>query len=256
MNPTLRRLAMPLILLVFWQIVASQKLVDPFFFPPPLKIFQALVKLFTHENLLGQIGISLGRATLGFALATVAGLTLGLAIAASRVLEDLLDPLIEYIRPISTFALVPVLIVWFGIGETSKVLLIFKSCFFPIALNTIAGIKGVDGKLILAARSFGARGWFLWRQVLIPAAMPTICTGLRISIGMAMLSIVGVEMLSSDSGLGYLVIDSQRIFATDKMFAGIVIISVIGYSLDRAAKSVEAVALSWHKRASLEGGRS
>ncbi|MHC1727293.1 MAG: ABC transporter permease [Syntrophobacteraceae bacterium] len=127
-------------------------------------------------------------------------------------MEDFFDPLIELLRPLSTFALVPVFFLWFGIGDFSKIMIIFKSCFFPIVLNTIAGIKGVDNKLVKAAQSLGANGWQLWWRVLIPAALPMIITGLRISTAMSMMALVGVEMISSESGLGFLVIDAQRIF--------------------------------------------
>ena len=153
----------------------------------------------------------------------------------------------------STFALIPIFFLWFGIGDTSKIMIIFKSCFFPIALNTIAGIKGVDSKLVNAARSLGANGRQLWTRVLIPAAMPMIMTGLRISTAISMMSLVGVEMLSSDSGIGFLVIDAQRTFDTERVFAGILVLSLIGFSLDRIARGIQHKVLSWHVETSLGG---
>jgi ABC-type nitrate/sulfonate/bicarbonate transport system permease component len=146
--------------------------------------------------------------------------------------------------------------VWFGIGDGSKVAIIFKACFFPIVINTIAGIKGVDAGLIRAARSLGARGLQLWTKVLIPSALPMIVTGMRISTAMSMLAIVGVEMLASDTGIGFLVIDAQRVFATDRMFAGIVVISLMGFSLDRLARRVQKHILSWHLETTLAGARA
>ena len=132
-------------------------------------------------------------------------------------------------------------------------MIIFKSCFFPIALNTIAGIKGVDTKLIDAARSLGATGSQLWLRVLIPAALPMIITGLRISTALSMMALVGVEMLSSDSGIGFLVIDAQRTFDTERVFAGILVLSLIGFSLDRVARCIQKRVLCWHVETSLGG---
>jgi ABC-type nitrate/sulfonate/bicarbonate transport system permease component len=186
-------------------------------------------------------------------MAALVGVGLGLLIAWSRIVEDFFDPLIELIRPLSTFALIPIFFLWFGIGNASKIMIIFKSCFFPIVLNTIAGIKGVDKKLIMAARSLGADGRQMWTRVLLPSAMPMIITGMRISTAIAMMALVGVEMLSSDSGLGFLVIDAQRTFDTERVFAGIVVLALLGFSLDRLARKIQARILSWHHETSLGG---
>ncbi len=183
----------------------------------------------------------------------MAGLAIGTLVAAFKLAETICDPLIELIRPISTLALVPVMFIWLGVGNTSKIIIISKACFFPIALNTIAGIKGVDLKLIQAARSLGASGIDLWTKVLLPAALPMILTGMRISTAMAMVSIVGVEMLASDSGIGFLVIDAQRVFATDKMFAGVLVISLLGFSLDRLARLIQTRLLKWQTKSTYAG---
>lgn len=179
---------------------------------------------------------------------------MGLLIAWSTMIEDFFDPIIELIRPLSTFALIPIFFLWFGIGNVSKVMIIFKACFFPIVLNTIAGIKGVDKKLIQAARSLGANERQVWLQVLLPSALPMIITGLRISTAISMMALVGVEMLASDSGLGFLVIDAQRTFDTERVFAGIIVLSVLGFSLDRLARKIQRRLLSWHIETSLGGG--
>ncbi len=253
MNFNYKKFLSPVFVFAVCEIIGRFGWIDPFFFPPPSSMLKSLYSMTVSGEIFPHIAISLIRALTGYLLAAVFGLIVGLLVAWSRIVENIADPLIELIRPVSTFALVPVMFVWFGIGNGSKIAIIFKACFFPIVLNTIAGIKGVDARLIQAARSLGANGYQLWIKVLIPAALPMIITGMRISTAMAMLSIIGVEMLAGDSGIGFLVIDAQRTFATDRMFAGIIIISLIGFTLDRIARFIQGRILVWHKETSLAG---
>ncbi|MGB3222656.1 MAG: ABC transporter permease [Desulforhopalus sp.] len=249
-----RKFISPIVLLIVWELITRTGLVPRWFLPIPSDVLETLIEITQSGVLFFHFAASMKRALLGYSMAAVIGVTMGLLIAWSPLLEDIFDPLIELIRPLSTFALIPIFFLWFGIGDTSKVMIIFKSCFFPITLNTIAGIKGVDTKLINAARSLGASGIQLWLRVLIPAALPTIMTGLRISTALSMMSLVGVEMLSSDSGLGFMVIDAQRTFDTNLVFAGILVLSIIGFSLDRMARMVQNRFLGWHVETTL--GRS
>jgi ABC-type nitrate/sulfonate/bicarbonate transport system permease component len=248
-----RKLISPLLLLMIWELITRQGWIAAWFLPVPTEVFRTLIDMVNSGELLHHAAISLGRAVSGYAIAAVVGVGLGVLIAWSRIVEDFFDPLIELIRPLSTFALIPIFFLWFGIGNTSKIMIIFKSCFFPIVLNTIAGIKGVDKKLIMAARSLGADGRQMWTRVLLPSAMPMIITGMRISTAIAMMALVGVEMLSSDSGLGFLVIDAQRTFDTERVFAGIVVLALLGFSLDRLARKIQDRILSWHHETSLGG---
>ena len=248
-----RKVLSPIIVLLVWELIARMEWVPRWFLPVPTHVLETLWGILISGELVRETSVSLYRALLGYSLAAIVGISLGLLIAWSRIIEDFLDPLIELIRPLSTFALIPIFFLWFGIGDTSKIMIIFKSCFFPIALNTIAGIKGVDAKLINAARSLGASERQLWTRVLIPAAMPMIMTGLRISTAISMMALVGVEMLSSDSGIGFLVIDAQRTFDTERVFAGILVLSLIGFSLDRIARLIQKRVLNWHVETSLGG---
>lgn len=236
----------PVALLIIFELIGRSGLIDPFFFPAPSAMLKCLWEMTVSGEIFPHLGISIVRAVCGYLIAAILGLSIGLLVAWSRVCEIIMDPLIELIRPISTFALVPIMFVWFGIGNGSKTAIIVKACFFPIVLNTIAGIKGVDSRLIQAARSLGARGRQIWTMVLIPSALPMIITGMRVSTAMSMLAIVGVEMLAADSGIGFFVIDAQRVFATERMFAGIIVISLMGFGLDRIARWVQKKVLSWH----------
>lgn len=249
-----KKLLSPLFIVVVCEIIGRNLLIDPFFFPPPSKMLEALFDMTASGEVFPHIGVSIVRAMSGYIIAAIMGLTIGILVAWSQLFENIFDPLIELIRPISTFALVPVMFVWFGIGNGSKIAIIVKACFFPIVLNTIAGIKGVDSRLIQAAKALGANEFQLWTKVLIPSALPMIITGMRISTAMSMLAIVGVEMLAADSGIGFLVIDAQRTFATDRMFAGIIVISLMGFSLDRIARFIQGRILNWHMETSLAGG--
>lgn len=243
-----------MLILLAWQFISVNGIVPAWFLPIPTEVLKTLYGMIVSGEIPHHTFISLGRATFGYLLAAIVGIALGLLIAWSTIIEDFFDPLIELIRPLSTFALIPIFFLWFGIGNTSKILIIFKSCFFPIILNTIAGINGVDSKLIMAAQSLGANGFQLWTRVLLPSALPMIITGLRISTAIAMMALVGVEMLSSDSGLGFLVIDAQRTFDTERVFAGIGVLSLLGFSLDKLARYIQARVLSWHAETSLGGG--
>ncbi|MCB2218561.1 ABC transporter permease [Desulfofustis glycolicus] len=249
-----RKFVSPILVLLIWQGISAYGIVPNWFLPIPTEVLKTLVGMMMSGEVPHHTLISLGRAVSGYLLAAVVGIALGLLIAWSTLIEDFFDPLIELIRPLSTFALIPIFFLWFGIGNTSKILIIFKSCFFPIVINTIAGIKGVDSKLIMAAQSLGANGFQLWTRVLLPSALPMIITGLRISTAIAMMALVGVEMLSSDSGLGFLVIDAQRTFDTERVFAGIGILSILGFSLDKLARYIQSKVLAWHSETSLGGG--
>lgn len=249
-----KKLVSPVLIVLTCEVIGRSLLIDPFFFPPPSTMLKALAGMIMSGEIFPHIWVSVLRAISGYCIAVVLGVTIGILVAWSQLFENIFDPLIELARPISTFALVPVMFIWFGIGNGSKVAIIVKACFFPIVLNTISGIKGVDVRLIQAARALGANGLQMWTKVLIPSALPMIITGMRISTAMSMLAIVGVEMLAADSGIGFLVIDAQRTFATDRMFAGIIVISLMGFTLDRMARFVQNRILNWHRETSLAGG--
>ena len=236
----------PVVFILLWEFVGRLELVDPFFLPSPTSILKALYKMAVSGELFHHTEASVYRALCGYGLAAVMGIGFGIVICWSRIVESILDPLFELMRPISTLGLVPLMIIWFGIGNGSKIAIVFKACFFPILLNTIAGIRGINLKLIQAGRSLGASEFQLWTKVILPAAMPVIFTGMRISTAISMLAIVGVEMFSADSGLGFMIVDSQRVFATDRMFAGILMLSIIGFLMDYTARFIGRRFLSWH----------
>ena len=242
----MRRWVSPLAVILFWETVGRLNWVDPFFLPTPSRIMSAMLEMTLSGELFRHTGISLFRALSGYAIACVLGIGLGIAICRSRMMEDVFDPLVELLRPVSTLGLIPLVILWMGIGNSSKIVVIVKACFFPVLLNTVAGLRGVNGKLIQAARSLGANELQLWKKAILPAALPMIVTGLRVSTAISMLAIVGVEMMSADSGLGFLIVDAQRVFATDRMFVGLIVMSALGFGMDYLARKWEKRFLKWH----------
>ncbi|MDY6856167.1 MAG: ABC transporter permease [Thermodesulfobacteriota bacterium] len=236
-----------------WEIIGQWELVDPLFLPAPTAILAEGWKLTLSGELFTHISVSLYRVGMGYGLGALVGVGLGILVGWYKVLEEYVDPLIEMIRPISPLALLPLMILWFGMGNGSKVIIIFKASLFPILLNTIAGVKGVDIKLIQAAKTLGANQRQVFSKVVLPASLPTILTGLRISTALAMLAIVGVEMLAAESGLGFLLVEAENVFDTPKMFVGLLVLGILGYLWDRLARVAQKRILVWHKEVTLEG---
>jgi len=243
----------PVALFGIWELVGKLELVDPLFLPAPTAILAEAWSLARSGELFVHIGVSLYRVGMGYGMGALVGVSLGILMGWSKRLEEYLDPLIEMIRPISPLALLPLMILWFGMGDGSKVIIIFKASLFPVLLNTIAGVKGVDVKLIQAAQTLGANPGQVFRKVVLPASLPTIVTGLRISTALAMLAIVGVEMLAAESGLGYLLVEAEHVFDTPKMFVGLLVLGGLGYLWDRLARVAQNRILVWHKETTLEG---
>ncbi|MEW6163236.1 MAG: ABC transporter permease [Nitrospirota bacterium] len=236
-----------------WEVVGQWQLVDPLFLPAPTVILAEAWKLTCSGELFTHISVSLYRAGMGYGLGALIGVGLGVIVGWSRRLEEYVDPLIEMIRPISPIALLPLMILWFGMGNSSKVIIIFKASLFPILLNTIAGVKGVDIKLIQAAKTLGANQRQVFCKIILPASLPMVLTGLRISTALAMLAIVGVEMLAAESGLGYLLVEAERVFDTPKMFVGLLVLGILGYLWDRLVRFAQNRILLWHRQTTLEG---
>ena len=236
-----------------WEIIGQWEVVDPLFLPAPTAILAEAWKLTLSGELFTHISVSLYRVGMGYGLGALVGVGLGLLVGWYKGVEEYVDPLIEMIRPISPLALLPLMILWFGMGNGSKVIIIFKASLFPILLNTIAGVKGVDIKLIQAAKTLGANQRQVFSKVILPASLPTILTGLRISTALAMLAIVGVEMLAAESGLGFLLVEAEHVFDTPKMFVGLLVLGILGYLWDRLARVAQKRILVWHKEVTLEG---
>jgi NitT/TauT family transport system permease protein len=209
-------------------------------FPKPINVWWGLVELVQKGLLAKYIVASLFRVTWGFFLAVIVGVPFGLALGWYRPAEQAFNPLIQGLRPISPIAWIPVAILWFGISDAAPVFLIFLASVFPITVSAIAAVKNVRTVHLRAARNFGITGRQLFLQVILPATLPQIITGLRIALGVAWLVVVAAEMIAVNSGLGYLIIDARNAGKRyDLVVAGMVVIGLIGWLLDLLMRQTE-----------------
>lgn len=247
-----RRLASIFLFAAIWEAIprlAGQfDLFDATFIPPCSTVVKAFVEICLDGTLIKHASISLERASLGFALANVVAIPLGLAIGSFRMVERFCDPILQTFRQTAAMALFPVFIMLFGIGEPSKIILIYWGAQWPILLSTIAGVKAMDPLLIKAAKSMNVSTSQLFRKVMLPAAFPSIFTGMRLAATNSILILIAAEMIGADRGLGYLVYDSQVRYEIPLMYAGIGSLSLLGLAVNYVMTAVEKH-ISWDRRA-------
>lgn len=238
-----------LVLLFLWWLVTALGLVKPLFVPAPQvvlgKFFQILREGFTNTPFLEHVLISTVRVFGAFLLACAIGLPLGLAMGMSPLIRGIFDPPIEFYRPIPPLAYLPLMIIWFGIGETSKVLLIFLSVFAPVVLGARSGVKSAAIEQIHAAYSFGATRWQVMRHVILPSAMPEILTAMRVGIGFGWTTLVAAEMVAATKGLGYMVLSASQFLQTPVVIMGIFVIAIIAYAFDLLMRALERRLVPW-----------
>lgn len=230
-----------------WELAVVLGGVDPFFLPPPHTVILAFLETLRSGELLANTGWSLLRIVIGYALAALFGTALGVAMGWFRMLDDFLDPLVEFARPIPPIALIPLFILWLGIGDTQKVAIIFVATVFPIFVSTYFGVRSTQLVLIRAARTLGSKGNSIIPKVIIPSALPSIISGLRVSLAIGFIVIVAAEMVAARNGLGFMIIDAERLYKTDVMFVGIITISVLGFAFDRLARYVRSIVIPWYQ---------
>jgi taurine transport system permease protein len=237
------------ILIFLWWLVTELGLVKPLFVPSPQSIVQKFVTVwqngFTGTPLWQHIAISAARVFGAFLLACAVGVPLGLAMGMSPTMRGIFDPPIEFYRPIPPLAYLPLMIIWFGIGEVSKVLLIFLSVFAPVALGAKAGVRSAAIEQIHAAYSFGASRWQVMRHIILPSALPEILTAMRIGIGFGWTTLVAAEMVAATSGIGYMVLSASQFLQTSTVIMGIVVIAAIAYAFDLLMRFIERRVVPW-----------
>ncbi|WP_413871749.1 ABC transporter permease subunit [Albidovulum sp.] len=240
------------VLLFVWWLITAMGWVKPLFVPSPGAIMGKFADVwqngFTNTSFLQHVWVSTARVFGAFVLACIIGIPLGILMGMSPVVRGIFDPPIEFYRPIPPLAYLPLMIIWFGIGETSKVLLIFLSVFAPVALGARAGVRSAAIEQIHAAYSFGATRWQVMRHVILPAALPEILTAMRIGIGFGWTTLVAAEMVAATSGLGYMVLSASQFLQTSTVIMGIVVIAAIAYAFDLLMRWVEARVVPWKGR--------
>ena len=236
----------PLAVFVLWQVSAQAGWLSTRVLPAPSSVARAAWELAVSGELWRHLAVSTGRAFLGFAIGGGLGLLLGLLTGSQRWAETALDTTLQMLRNIPPLALIPLVILWFGIDETAKLFLVALGVFFPVYLNTFHGIRGVDRDLIEMARSYGLRGWALYRQVILPGATASILVGLRFSLGLMWVLLIVAETISAQSGIGYMTMNAREFLQTDVVLVGILIYALLGKLADVAAQALERAWLRWH----------
>jgi sulfonate transport system permease protein len=214
--------------------------------PEPWAVIKAAWHLTQTGELWSNLKVSTGRAFAGLLVGGGLGLALGLLTGLSRRAETALDTTLQMLRNVPPLALIPLVILWFGIDEGAKLFLVAFGVFFPLYLNTFHGIRSVDRGLIEMARSYGLSGWSLYRDVILPGAMPSILVGLRYSLGLMWVLLIVAETVSASSGIGYMTMNAREFLQTDVVLVGILMYAFLGKLADVAAKKLERSCLRWH----------
>ncbi len=245
--PTLRgqRWLSPVVLILLWEAGSRMGLIPVHVLAAPSAVIGDAWEMTVSGELPSNMLVSLGRATAGLALGVTLGSALAIAAGLTRTGEHALDPPVQMLRTLPSLALTPLFIVWFGIGETPKIALITLGTMFPIYLNLFNGIRGVDPKLIEAARSFGLQGWDLIVNVILPGALPSFLLGLRFALAGSWLILVVAEQINASAGLGYLINNARDFSRTDTIVVCLIVYALLGLSADAIVRALERRALAW-----------
>ncbi|MBD9417552.1 taurine ABC transporter permease TauC [Pseudomonas sp. PDM16] len=240
-------------LLWLWWAVTAAGLIEPLFLPSPQTVLARGWKLMSEgyldASLWQHLGASLGRIGLALLFAVLTAIPLGIAIGRSRLVRGLVDPLIEFYRPIPPLAYLPLIVIWCGIGELSKVLLIYLAIFAPIVIATATGVRSADPAKLRAAQALGATPAQLVRHVILPSALPDILTGIRIGLGVGWSTLVAAELIAAQRGLGFMVQSAAQFLVTDVVILGILLIAVIAFALELGLRALQRKLVPWHGQA-------
>ncbi|MFT4128042.1 MAG: ABC transporter permease [Gordonia sp. (in: high G+C Gram-positive bacteria)] len=241
----LLRLISPVVLLVLWQVFSVTGVIPVDKLSPPSQVIAAARETWQDGSLREALPVSLERVAYGLALGVAIAIVLGLLVGFFKVADLAIDPPLEMLRTVPFLGLIPLFVVWFGIGEQPKIYLIALGVMFPLYLNLVSGIKGVDPKLIEAGRSLGLGRLGLARTVVLPGALASALTGFRLSLSIAWLSLIVAEQINADAGLGYLVMNARTYLRNDIIVLGLVIYAFLGLTTDWLVRGIEAYLLRW-----------
>ncbi|WP_455854558.1 ABC transporter permease subunit [Ensifer canadensis] len=248
-NTIARNLAgwlLPVALILAWEAVSRAGLISESVMAPPSAVLAAFVRLLASGELVENIGISTLRALSGFAIGGSIGFAFGLANGLSRLSRDLTDTTLQMVRNIPHLALIPLVILWFGIDEEAKLFLVALGVFFPIYVNTLLGIQGVDPQLVEMGRIYGMSRRALFLRVILPGALPAIFVGLRYALGIMWLTLIVAETIAASSGLGYMAMQAREFLLIDVVILSILIYALLGKLADSFARLLERLTLQWH----------
>lgn len=235
----------PVVLVLLWEAGVRSGLIPERILAAPSDVLLTMGSMIETGELTSNLGVSLLRAAAGLAIGLIAGVALGLTAGLTKTGEAAIDPLMQIKRTIPSLALIPLFIVWFGIGEAPKVILIAFATVFPVYLNTFAGVRSVDKKLVEAARSLGLKGPSLIAHVILPGALPSFFTGLRYAIGISVLMLVAAEQINAQAGLGYLINQARDFMRTDIIVVCLIVYALLGLLGDAFVRALERRTLAW-----------
>lgn len=235
----------PVCLLLIWQFLSQSGLIDARFFPPPTAIVSTFIELITSGELFHHINISLFRIVSGFLLGVIPGIIIGLCMGLYAPIRHFISPLIMALMPIPTLALLPLILIVFGIGEVSKVVTIAGSVFFPVVINTVAGVISIDKIYLDVAENYGASRKDFFLKIALPGSLPFMLEGIQMGQAIALLTIVAAEMMGANSGIGYLIWTSYSAFLLKEMFVGLILISFFGYIFSLLIRGLQKKLLPW-----------
>ena len=242
----LARTGVWLLLLLLWELAWRWGL--PQYVLGPLEILKHFFAALGSQELYGHIGASLARALPGFAIGAALGVALGLAAGVARAFDRMLSPLVFLTYPVPKIVMLPLFMLWFGIGDLSKVLIIALACFYPVFINAYYGVKVTPTILVWSALNLGARQNEIFRRVVVPSALPMIFSGLRVSLALSFIVMFATEMINARSGLGYLIRDAENSLRFDLMYVSLASIAVLGYAGDHLLTFARGRVLSWHEQ--------
>lgn len=232
-------------LLALWEAVGRFGVINTFLMPIPSDLVVAAEEMLADGSLLRHTAASIDRVLVGFALASVVGLGLGVALGRIPLLSDLLRPIVEVFRPIPPIAWTPLAILWFGVGDAPSYFLVFIGAVFPVFVNTFAAVRNIDRTQINAALCLGAGPWMLLRDVLVPASLPLIFPGLRVALGVGWMCVVAAELIAAQSGLGYMIQQNRLLLQTPRVVTGMLVIGALGLCMSAAMGWVERRLTRW-----------
>ncbi|KHE71350.1 taurine ABC transporter permease, partial [Halobacillus sp. BBL2006] len=235
----------PIFILILWEFLSRTGLVDARFFPPPTEIVGTFLFMGTSGELFNHIGISLFRIFAGFLLGVIPAIILGLLMGLYSPLRHFFSPLIMALMPIPTLALLPIILILFGVGEVSKIVTIAGSVFFPVIINTVAGVVNIDRIYLDVAKNYGASSKDYFFKIALPGSLPVMIEGIQMGQAIALLTIVAAEMMGANSGIGYLIWTSYKAFLLQEMYVGLVLISFFGYLFSLILRGFQTKLLPW-----------
>lgn len=243
-----------LAVLIIWWVVTARELINPLFLPSPQQVLHQLMVIaspqgFMNATLWQHLSASLGRILVALLAAVSIGIPVGIAMGTNNRLRAILDPLIEIYRPIPPLAYLPLIVIWFGIGETSKILLIYLAIFAPVTLATVVGVRSIEQVKVRAAQALGAIRWQVLRFVVLPNALPAILTGIRIGLGVGWSTLVAAELIAATRGLGFMVQSASEFLATDVVIAGIIVIAFVAAGLELGLRVLQRKITPWYEQA-------